>query len=463
MRRAAARTGRGAATLHRHDRLAAGDTAGQPGELARVPERFEVQQDHVGVGVLVPVLDEVVAAHVGLVAHRHERRDAEPDLTGLGEQLDSEPTGLRRERDPAGNGRERREGGVEADVVAGVDDAHAVRADHPHAVRAGQLDELPLRRRRAGAQLREPGRDDHEPGHLLRHAVASDVEDVRGRHRDDHQVDLVGDVAHLRVGAHPGDRGGVRVDRVDGTGEVALEEVAEQRVTDRPRGAAGTHDRHRARREQPIDGTGLRDVLTGLLHLHRRGRRRDGERHLDRPAVEMAFDLEARVGEDAEHLSIVGEGRRHEPADPELTGDGGEVLEQDRAESAPLLVVLDGEGHLGVGQVGEPVEARHRDDVTAQLGDQREPSVVVEVGERLELAGGRRRDGGEEAEVQRLRGESLVQAEQRVGVLVSDRPQVHGAAVAEHHVRLPPRRVPSVHGRSAYPAMSRARSGSVTR
>ncbi len=60
------------------------------GELARVPERLEVQEDHVGVGVVLPVLEEVVAAHIGLVANRHERRDAEPQLGGLAEQLDPE-------------------------------------------------------------------------------------------------------------------------------------------------------------------------------------------------------------------------------------------------------------------------------------------------------------------------------------------------------------------------------------
>ena len=47
--------------LQRQDRLRHRDPAGKSRELARVPERLEVQQDDVGRRVLLPVLDEVVA------------------------------------------------------------------------------------------------------------------------------------------------------------------------------------------------------------------------------------------------------------------------------------------------------------------------------------------------------------------------------------------------------------------
>ena len=47
-------------------------------ELARVPERLEVEQDHVGRVVVLPVLEQVVRRDVGLVADRDERREAEP-------------------------------------------------------------------------------------------------------------------------------------------------------------------------------------------------------------------------------------------------------------------------------------------------------------------------------------------------------------------------------------------------
>ena len=63
-----ARAGQRPSALERHDRLDAGNAARELRELAGVPERLEVQQDHRGVGIVLPVLQEVVAAHVGAVA-----------------------------------------------------------------------------------------------------------------------------------------------------------------------------------------------------------------------------------------------------------------------------------------------------------------------------------------------------------------------------------------------------------
>jgi hypothetical protein len=48
----------------------------------RVPERLEVEQDNRGPGIALPVLEQVVARHVGLVADADERRQAELPLAG---------------------------------------------------------------------------------------------------------------------------------------------------------------------------------------------------------------------------------------------------------------------------------------------------------------------------------------------------------------------------------------------
>ena len=63
--------------LDRHDRLGRGDPPRDPRETARIPERLQVEQQTAVSGVLLPVLEEVAAGQVGLVAHRDERR--EPD------------------------------------------------------------------------------------------------------------------------------------------------------------------------------------------------------------------------------------------------------------------------------------------------------------------------------------------------------------------------------------------------
>ena len=73
----------------------------QPGELAWVAERLEVQQDDVGVGIVLPVLEQIVAADVGLVAERHECRHSEIEQAALGQQLDAHAARLRRESDAA--------------------------------------------------------------------------------------------------------------------------------------------------------------------------------------------------------------------------------------------------------------------------------------------------------------------------------------------------------------------------
>ena len=134
VRRGGALAGRRAAALDGDDRLVLRDPPRDPPELARVAERLEVEQDHVGVGVLLPVLQEVVAGEVGLVADRDERREADAARRRLVDRGDPERAALRREGDAA-----RACGSPGANVafsetgVIGVGDAEAVRADEAHA------------------------------------------------------------------------------------------------------------------------------------------------------------------------------------------------------------------------------------------------------------------------------------------------------------------------------------------
>ena len=140
---------------------------GRTARTSRVPERLEVQQDHVGVRILLPVLEQVVAAHVGLVPDRHERRDPKAEL-----------------RDPASNSIPSAPDCEENAIRPGVgtkganvafmsrrirvDDPHAVGADEPHPVATCELDELARSCRRASSRAPKPGRNDrrgHE--HLL--------------------------------------------------------------------------------------------------------------------------------------------------------------------------------------------------------------------------------------------------------------------------------------------------------
>ena len=80
------------------------------------------------------------------------------------------------------------------DLRVGVDDAEAVGPDHAQAVGARQPDQpaLPLAALLAG--LGEAGGDDDQPVHALGGAVEDDVLHRLGRHRDDGDVDVAGDV-----------------------------------------------------------------------------------------------------------------------------------------------------------------------------------------------------------------------------------------------------------------------------
>ena len=57
---------------------------------------------------------------------------------------------------------------------------------------------------------------------------------------------------------------------------------------------------------------------------------------------------------------------------PSLAGDGGEVLEQERAKPAALVRVVDDEGHLGLVLPGPPVVAGHGDELVAEHRDERD-------------------------------------------------------------------------------------------
>jgi hypothetical protein len=102
--------------------------------LRGFPNDSRYMQDHVGVRVVLPVQQQVVAGDVGLVAHRHERRDPEPERVDVLEHREAERPGLRRHRHPPLGGEGLREGPVHPHVVVAVEQPHAVRADDPQAV-----------------------------------------------------------------------------------------------------------------------------------------------------------------------------------------------------------------------------------------------------------------------------------------------------------------------------------------
>ena len=126
------------------DRLPLGQAAGDPGELARVADRLEVEAHGGGVVVVDPVLHEVVAGDVDAVARGGEVGDAQAATVGRGENRDPERAALREEAQPAGARAPGRQRGVELDLGVGVDQAERVRADDAQPVLAGAATQLLL-------------------------------------------------------------------------------------------------------------------------------------------------------------------------------------------------------------------------------------------------------------------------------------------------------------------------------
>ncbi len=393
VRRGAARTGGSAAALDRDDRLVARDATREARELARVPERLEIEEDHIGVGVLVPVLEEVIAADVGLVPEGHEGRDPEAELRRASEQRDAEAARLRREADSPGDREKRRERRVHGDRGVRVDHAHAVRPDHAHAVSARGLDQLVLGRPCAASTSAKPAEITTSPCTCFRTQSSTTAATLAaGTHTTARSTgpgtaSTVGyactpatDVAFGLTGCT-----GPQKSPASRSRSTPLPIVPVRRLA--PTTAMDVGERMRATERA------FRHLLALALRADRGTGRLDVERDLDDATVGGLVDLEPGVGEDFEHPRVAHHRHGDEAPDAVLAGDRGEVLEHHRAEPAALLLVLDRERHLGlVGGSARAHVARGRDDRVSELGDDGEPPVVVDVGQLLEVASPRRGD-----------------------------------------------------------------------
>ncbi|MNW54971.1 hypothetical protein D3C74_326020 [compost metagenome] len=166
----------------------------------------------------------------------------------------------------------------------------------------------------------------------------------------------------------------------------------------------------------------------------------------DDPVVDVLARGVPGLPEDREHLAVLRQHLGAEPPHPALPRRDREVLEQHRAQSAPLLGIGDVEGDLGLVR-RHLVEARDADDVLARIlshaldRDQGHALVVVDDREAREVTVREPLDVREEAQVGRALGLPHVEALEGRGVGRADGAHVRRAAVAQHHVRLPLDRV----------------------
>src|SRR5665648_83804 len=257
------RAARRAAALDDDDRLALGEVPRGAHEFARVSDRLDVEDDAARVRVGAEVVDEVAEVHVGHGADAHE--GAETHLVG-GRPVENggaEGAGLAEERDASGGRDHVGEGHVE--VHAGADVTQAVGADHAHAVALGDSVDVFLELLAGAADLLEAGGHDDGAGHARLAALAHRLGDGLGRHGDDRQVDLVGDLADGGVRLDALHRLRRHVDRVDDAVVLRADEVAQEDVADRPLLVGGADDGDAPGAEQFVEVTYAHDSLPSFV------------------------------------------------------------------------------------------------------------------------------------------------------------------------------------------------------
>ncbi len=192
---------------------------------------------------------------------------------------------------------------------------------------------------------------------------------------------------------------------------------------------------------EPRDRASLGHVLA-LVHGLERGIRLE-DAHLDRDDAvgKRAVRLEPRPLEDRQHPTVLGKHLGGEARDAVRTGNDREMLEQHRRDTAPLVLVVDGERDLRVATARPLVVARDADEVVAEQRHERHAVVVVDGGEPPDVVGAQPRPRAEESVVHALMRQATVERDQSVGVVGTDRADMHRAAVAEHDIGFPLRRV----------------------
>src|SRR5665213_609589 len=146
---------------------------------------------------------------------------------------------------------------------------------------------------------------------------------------------------------------------------------------------------------------------------------------------------EPRACEDRSHRRVAGEELR----DESLTTLAPRVLakyaKQHRCEAMALKVVSNHEGHLSALSILESLVASDSDETLAVHEDEGHPTPFIDRHERARLAQRQMRTGAEETVVNALGRETLVKGDERVEVLLLDRPEHQPRAVRELHQLAP--------------------------
>src|SRR5271169_2056561 len=127
--------------------------------------------------------------------------------------------------------------------------------------------------------------------------------------------------------------------------------------------------------EQFADALAGRGPVAQLACLARGLGLASREAQMDHAGVGRAFDAEAALGEDLEHPVVVAQYVGLELADSGRARDASEMVEQHRADTAPLMLVEYRKGDFRTCRSGGDIAA-DTDEAFVAAGAQRRPSAT---------------------------------------------------------------------------------------
>jgi hypothetical protein len=151
----------------------------------------------------------------------------------------------------------------------------------------------------------------------------------------------------------------------------------------------------------------------------------DREASVHDSSIETGRDIESRTGENADHLSIVGQGGGHEHRDTAPPSRLRDQIQQHCANAVMLEIVRDHKRHLCLGGAREAVVPGHGDNASTDLADECQSLDVVDAGKASHLGVGKDWVNREKSSIYRARGEVPVKGDQSGGIIGSDWPNMH--------------------------------------
>ncbi len=107
----------GAAGLYHDDRFVTADSFGDAREPAWISERFQIKQNHPNAWVFFPVLEQIVAGDIGLIADADEACKAQPALSRQRDDGQAKGAALRAESNVALRWKVRSERRIQTEPV----------------------------------------------------------------------------------------------------------------------------------------------------------------------------------------------------------------------------------------------------------------------------------------------------------------------------------------------------------